>query len=181
MTAGGRASVVGRLRYRARQFFGGFRTVLVPSEIAIAREVLTPAELVLFAGMEPRDRRHSMNVLLWLRRATSLEGVEAPSRELEAAALLHDAGKGRMHVAERVAFVLLNALAPWLVERIGRSDGPRWRQGLWRLRHHGRLGAERLATVGTSPHVIALVKAHTEDTPADHAEHEWLRRADRAC
>ncbi|MEZ4502780.1 MAG: HD domain-containing protein [Dehalococcoidia bacterium] len=181
VASGGRTGVLGRTLYRARQFFTGFRTILVPSEVRIARELLTPAELVLFAGMEPRDRRHSMNVLLWLRRTADLEGAPAPSKMLEAAALLHDVGKGRMHVVERVAFVILNAVAPGLVERIGQPDGPRWRQGLWRLRHHGRLGAEILTSAGTDPRVIALVRAHTEHTPANDLEDEWLRRADRAC
>jgi hypothetical protein len=180
MTTFVRARAWRRPLYRARQFFGGFRTVLVPSEVAIAREVLSPRELVLFAGMEPRDRRHSMNVLLWLRRA-SLEAGAPPSRDLEAAALLHDIGKGRLRAFERVAFVILDAVAPWLVDRIGRADGPRWRQGLWRLRHHGRLGATRLAAEGSAPRLVALVETHTERAPSNDPEQEWLRRADRAC
>lgn len=167
---------VGRSRYRAAQFLGGLRTVLTPSEVALAHDVLRPPELLLFAAMEPRDRRHSMNVLQWL-----LAGDPRTSAPLRTAALLHDLGKGRLWAIERVAFVLLEALDSKLVDALARAEGPRWRQGLWRLRHHAPEGACILEAVGTDPHVVALVAAHADSSPSDDLEHERLREADRAC
>lgn len=152
--------------------------MLVPAEVRAIRELLSPAELLLFAAMEPRDRRHSVNVLRYIEARA--EG-EAPSKELRAAALLHDAGKGPLLALERVAYVLLEAVSPRLVEAIGRPEGPRWRQGLWRLRHHAGLGANLLMASGSSPRVVSLVARHLEGDPASDEELRLLREADRAC
>ena len=170
-----RRSSVGRVRYRARQFFGGFRAALSPDELAFVRGVLTREELALFADMQARDRRHSVNVALALQNAT---GVET-SRDLLATALLHDIGKGDLFVGERVAYVLLFAVSPRLVDLVGRPAS-RGRDGIWRLRHHARLGAERLREEGSSPRVIELVVAHVDGNASADAELARLQEADRA-
>ena len=169
-----RRSFVGRVRYRARQFFGGFLATLTPEELAFVRGVLTCGELALFADMHARDQRHSVNVALALRDAPG----EA-SRDLLAAALLHDIGKGDLFVGERVAYVLLHAVSPRLVGLVGRA-GARGRDGLWRLGHHARLGAERLIEEGSSPRVIELVATHVDGDASRDAELARLQAADRA-
>ena len=146
-------SAVASPLYRARQFFRGFRTTLAPVEIALVRARLTEAEQALFAGMHPRDRRHSVDLALRL-------GPEA-SGDLQTAALLHDIGKGSLRVSDRIAFVLLGAVGRGLRARFEAEDGGRFPRALWRLEHHARLGAARLEAVGTRPRVIALVAGHT--------------------
>ncbi len=170
-------AALSRAGYRAGQFARGFRTTLSPEEVATARALLDTRELQLFAGLHPRDRRHSMNVMRWL------ETRARPSRELLVAALLHDVGKGQLHVLDRVAYVVLNAISARLIDRIARERGPRWRQGLWRLSHHARLGAERLVEAGSSPRVVELVAGHIRADGAEQASEElvWLRSADSAC
>jgi hypothetical protein len=159
--------------YRARQFFRGFRPSLTAGELALMHSALNERERALFIAMDPRDRRHSMDMVHWLRART------APSADLLAAVLLHDVGKGRLLVWDRVAFVLMGRASKSLRRRLGAPDGPRFRQALWRLEHHPRLGAEKLAGLSRD-RVIALVAAHLAADGADE-ELRWLRDADDAC
>lgn len=157
----GWASVLGRARYRARQFTHGLRPFLAPREIEEARAHLSPAEFALFLGAEARDRRHSVDLFEALRAAG------AGKSEL-AAALVHDVGKGRLRAWHRVAFVLLRAI-PLLAGRFEAEAGAGWQRSLWRLRHHARLGAERLEAAGSDARVVELVRRHTDAPPADDA------------
>ncbi len=168
-----RRSLLGRARYRAGQFFGGFRATLTPDELAFVRGVLTRGELALFAGMQARDQRHSLRVAAALRD----EGDAQAPPDLLAAALLHDVGKGDLLVTERVVYVLLAAVSSRLVDLVG-SPRPRWRNGIWRLRHHARLGAERLSEEGSSRRVIDLVAAHVDGDPAGDDELARLQAVD---
>lgn len=121
-----------------RRFFRGFSRALSPSEVAHARRLLTPAELLLFAGLPGRERRHAMDMLHWLRARA------APSDELLAAALVHNVGKGPIHLQERVAYVLLDLLTPDLLERIASPSGVRFQRSLAAQRDHPRRGAALL-------------------------------------
>jgi hypothetical protein len=164
--------------YRVRQVLLGLRPVLRAGEVAAVRTLLSEDERALFVTMDARDRRHSMDMLLWLRARMPASGGQ-PSAALAVAALLHDVGKGRLHLAERVAFVLLGVLGEarrdrWCVE------GGGFRGALWRLRHHARFGAERLA--GTSTERVRWLVAHHADAwPPDDEELRWLMAADDAC
>jgi len=156
-----------------RQVLLGLRPALRAGEVASVRALLSEDERVLFMTMDARDRRHSMDMLLWLRARTT------PSMPLEVATLLHDVGKGRPRLVERVAFVLLGALGGtrrdrWCVE------GGGFRGALWRLRHHARLGAARIAGTSTE-RVRWLVAHHTDALPPDDEELRWLMAADDAC
>lgn len=149
-----------RARYRVRQFTHGLRPFLTPREIEDARAHLSPAEFALFLGAEARDRRHSVDLFQALR------ALGATRAELTAA-LLHDVGKGPLRTWHRIAFVLLSASVPGLARRIEADRGAAWRQALWRLRHHARLGAERLDAAGSEARVVELVRRHTDTPPPD--------------
>jgi len=163
--------------YRARQFFRGFRTALAAGEIATLRALLTDEERALFLGMLPRDRRHSMDMVRWLR----MHG--RPRDEVLVAALLHDVGKGDLRVWDRIAFVLLGAADSrrgWtLRSRLSTEHGSRFRNALWRLEHHARLGADRLAA--SKPRVVWLTAHHTDLEPPADPDLALLMAADAAC
>lgn len=150
-----------RARYRARQLIRGFSTRLSDDEIRTVRSLLSEAELSLFAEMDRRDMRHSVDLLA--RLDADLDGVGPPSRSLRRAALLHDVGKGRLAAWLRVLAVLLNAVSAALARRIEAESGSRMRRALWRIRYHASLGAIRLAEHGTEARVLDLVRYHTAE------------------
>jgi hypothetical protein len=151
--------MLGRVRYRIRQFMRGFRGRLSNEEIEAVRSLLTDRELSLFTEMDRRDQRHSVDLLRHLERSEA----GPSSSELRRAALLHDVGKGRLSVGARVLFVLANAVAPALARRFEREGARGLRGAFWRIRYHASLGALRLAELGVEEGVIELVRYHTAE------------------
>lgn len=151
--------MLGRVRYRVRQFLRGFRGRLSDEEIVAVRSLLSERELSLFAEMDRRDQRHSVDLLRYLERPSS----EPPSGDLRRAALLHDVGKGRLAVWVRVLFVLANAVSERLARRFEREGAPGLRGAFWRIRYHASLGAIRLTALGVEQRVVELVRYHTAE------------------
>ena len=162
-----------RARYRARQVLCGLRSAIAPADARAVHELLSASELALFVRMEPRDRRHSLLVMrrlerdgvLALRGGSTAGAANPADRELLAAALLHDIGKGRQALWHRVLYVLVLGVSPLLLGRV-MCEGRGWRGSLWRLRHHARLGGALLREAGSAPRVVELVEWHLMQ-PAD--------------
>jgi hypothetical protein len=153
----------------------GFRWGLTPDEVRRARSLLGPAELLRFAALQGRERRHAMDIVRYL------EARAAPSADLLAAALLHNVGKGSLHLHERVAYTLLRLLAPGLLERIVAPDGFGFRRAMAAQREHPRRGAELLAAVGVRPRVVELVRRHHDHSAGEDRELAALIEADLHC
>ncbi|MBI2913086.1 MAG: HD domain-containing protein [Chloroflexi bacterium] len=164
--------------YRARQFLGALSPRVARREREEATAVLGERLLALFDSMSARDQRHCLDVYLTLRAG----GCD--DQDVLAAALLHDAGKGRLagppvRLWHRVAYVVLASTAPGLLERLAEKGGPfgMLRAGLGTLHRHCERGAELAAALGAPPAVVELVRQH-EDREAGEAR---LRAADDAC
>lgn len=147
-------------RYRWRQFAKAGRGRLNSQEVHEVREVLDGRLLDLLLGMAGIAQRHGYDVFL------ALKAQGWRDRDLLAAALLHDAGKGRLGAVSRALWVLSGALVPGLRERLAEGALGR-RLGFWHNRHHPALGAERLALLGASPITIWLVEHHEVRGHAD--------------
>lgn len=168
------AGLLSRAVYRIRQVVIGVRPALRAGEVASVRALLNDQERSCFTSMDARDRRHSMDMLLWLRARTT------PSRALKVAALLHDVGKGRLRLHERVAFVLFGALPGDVRVRLAAEHASGFRGAMWRLEHHAALGAAQLEGC-SSERVRWLVAHHTDADPPADEELQWLIAADSAC
>jgi hypothetical protein len=129
-----------------------------------------PAELALFEAMHLADRRHGLDVVAALRRA----GVT--DRDVLAAGLLHDCGKGDTGVLPRVAWSLGEAFGPWIVRTAGLVPG--WRAPLARLRDHAEASAVLLEQAGLPAQAVDLVR-HQAD-PRDPLYGRLLLAADEA-
>lgn len=153
--------MLSRAWHRVRQFFGALRPRVQDAERAVAYRWLTPAEQALFETMTLRDQQHG--IVVW-RRVRAAAGDE--DRDLLAAALLHDCGKGDVRLWHRVAHVLMHAGAAGLAGRVASRDGAGWRRALWRLRYHPDIGADMAQRAGSSAEVVRLIR----EQDAHHAD-----------
>ena len=158
-----------------RRFFRGFRWALTPDEVRLARGLLGAEELLRFAGLQGRERRHAMDIVRYLH------AHGAPSEELLVAALLHNVGKGSLHLHERVAYALLRLFAPGLLDRLGSPAGSGFRRAMAAQRDHPQRGAELLAAIGVSERVQELVRRHHDASVGGDAELARLIEADLVC
>ena len=159
--------------HRVRQFGGAIRPRVTPADVDEAHRHLDEPLRPLFASMTVRDQQHGLIVM---RRVRARAG-EADA-ELLTAALIHDCGKGRVHLWQRVAHVLMAALAPGLERRIASETGAEWRRGFWRLLHHPELGAQMAEAAGAHPDVARMIRE--QDAPAPDARVAMLQAADEA-
>ena len=134
---------------------------------------LTPAEQALFFSMEVSDQRHALDVF----RIVKASGRRDAS--LLAAALLHDVGKGRISVWQRVVFVLLKAVSPQLLRWLASDDGRGWSGALARSLDHAERGAALAEAAGSTPETVRLIRLHRAPAGDDVAL-AMLQAADEA-
>lgn len=166
-------SSLSRALYRARQFREALHPTISAAERREARETLGRDLALLFASMQPRDQRHCFDVYRSLRRQGGSH------REVLQAALLHDAGKGRLAGAHirlwhRVAYVLLAAATPGLLQRLARDSN-----AFACLHNHPARGAALAQAHGASPAVVELIARHEQHDAAGEPA-RLLRAADDA-
>src|SRR5512141_1952259 len=156
---------------KARQFRAHLGARVAAEERTVLTAWTRPAELALFDAMHVADRRHGLDVVAYLRRA----GVT--DRDVLAAGLLHDCGKGDAGWPPRVAWSLGEAFGPWVWAVAGRLPG--WGDAMTRLRDHAELSASAVEAVGLSPRAVALVREQA--APSDPAFGRVFHAADEAC
>jgi hypothetical protein len=164
--------------YRVRQFAQAVGAWFRPGSADgdLVARYLTPQAYALFRTMPRYDQQHALRV------ACSLQEQGLADPDLLAAALLHDVGKSasclpgapgrtnapkatRLRLWHRVATVLMRALWPGLLERIGRDKPGSWRRAFYVQQHHAALGADLALQAGCSARAAALIRDH-EDVPA---------------
>jgi hypothetical protein len=132
---------------------------------------LRPPELALFDAMHPADKRHGIDVVAHLRAA----GVDA--RDVLAAGLLHDCGKGDTGPGPRIAWSLGERYGGWAVSAVAWLPG--WRAAIERLRTHAETSAAAVEAAGLSARAVALVREQA--APADPEFGARFAAADEAC
>lgn len=154
-----------RLSYRARQFWLALVARPAPAALVKMQAVLSPAQMVLFNGMQPGEKAHALQML------EALQSRGETNSDLLVAALLHDAGKQRcpLHAWERAVIVLVQAASPSLVRRLGRPSRKGctgWRKPFIVAAQHAEWGAEMAFQAGASPLTVALIRHHSQPAPA---------------
>jgi hypothetical protein len=166
---------LGRVLYRVRQFTLALRAAVDPGDLEQARSVLTPAQLALFAGMQPSEQAHAVSMY----RQLVDQGETSP--DLLLAALLHDVGKSRSPIRlwERVLIVFGKAIFPAQSRRWGNSSVEQagrqgWRRVFVVAEQHPAWGAALAAEAGASPRTVVLIRLH-QDPPSTEADPEVKR------
>lgn len=159
--------------HRVGQFVGYLTARVDPAEEARARTSLPDAAWPLFAGMPTADRRHALDV------AARLVAAGQGDPDLLAAALLHDAAKGRrLRLWHRVAGVVLQRTAPRALVRLASPDEASWRYPFHLFLHHAALSADAALSAGCTDRTAAFIRGAS--APADAALVTALQRADGA-
>jgi hypothetical protein len=159
--------------HRVGQFVAHVRARIEPGEEALVERVLPPAAHELFGGMPVADRRHGLDV------AQRLLAAGHDDRDLLAAALLHDAGKGhRLRLWHRVSGVLLEAISPSALRRLASQDPSSWRHAFHIYLHHDAISAEMAVAAGCAPRTGSFIGGQASGTDAPLAA--ALKAADDA-
>ena len=160
-----------RALYRSRQFFGSVRPRVDETLRERAFALLNDGQRRLFSSMTTRDQQHCIDVY------NALQERGYDDSDLLVAALLHDAGKGKIELWHRVAFVVLETTSPKLLDRVVRpGDSTDWREALYRCRNHPELGAELAKEASSSEHVSNLIS----EQGADERQMAALKAADES-
>jgi type IV secretory pathway TrbD component len=147
--------------HRVGQFVAHVRARVDPAEEALVERVLPLQAQALFRAMPVADRRHGLDV------AQRLLASGHDDRDLLAAALLHDAGKGhRLRLWHRVAGVLLEAVAPSVLRRLASADPRSWRHAFHLYLHHDAISAEMAVSAGCGPRAGAFIRGQPAATDA---------------
>jgi len=144
---------------------------VAPEERAGLAEWLEPAEMTLYDAMHRADRRHGLDVVAHLRAA------DVTNRDVLAAGLLHDCGKGDTGPGPRVAWSLGERYGAWVVGAASRVPG--WRVALERLRTHAESSAAALEAAGLPARAVRLVREQA--APTDPEFGPRFAAADEAC
>jgi hypothetical protein len=182
-----------RSAYRARQFVLALFPKFEEHHHDLVRRVLSDGELALFESMDKSDRRHGIRVMEHLMTDHHAD------RDLLAAALIHDCGKGRVPLWLRVAFVVAPGYVRSLARRLEASERAQNRKqyewcgasplpqvlgvspaettaAAYRLVHHAELGAELARQAGASEATVRYISGSTAEH--EHDKIAVLRAAD---
>lgn len=156
-----------RIKQGIRALFA-FRTEV---DYDLASQYLSASQMSLFMQMGRPEQLHSLNVL-----QSVLEQEASASQDLAAAALLHDVGKARYHMAvwQKTIAVLTEKLLPALFDRLSDSNALSWWRAPFTLRRqHPAWGAQMLSQTDASQTLIWLV-AHHADALSQWQDHPHL-------
>ena len=167
MTVGRLGGSLTRPIYRGRQFLLALRPLVSADDRAWAADILGE-QAGLFFTMEKRDQRHALEV------ARRLVGAGVADRDLLAASLVHDCGKGVVPVWLRV----LKVLSPRLVGVAAKETSRGWRGAAYRLSHHAEIGARLARATGLSAATARLISGRV--TGAEETKLLLLQSADDA-
>jgi hypothetical protein len=150
-----------RFPYRVRQLWRAARAQPSSQGLSMAQTILTPAQMALFARLQPFEQAHSLH----MARALLEQGEKDP--DLLVAALLHDGGKvcQPLRLWERAWIVIAMAFFPGLARKWGAVSQDSMPVSFFSrpfivAEQHPAWGAELALKAGVSSRCADLIRAH---------------------
>ncbi|MGQ9553386.1 MAG: hypothetical protein ACUVWR_04645 [Anaerolineae bacterium] len=167
-------TAIERVTLRMQRFVRALRPSLSNLDRALAEEWLTAKQLRLFLSQSPEEQRHAISVTRLLLHSGYA------SRDLIAAALLHDVAKRGATFTpwHRTAIVLLEAFAPWLLQWLGSCKASGILAPFAVHASHASVGSRLARDAGASERVAHLISKHHERGADLDEELYMLRWAD---
>ncbi len=138
-------------------------------DFELAERYLSPQQMTLFRQMAKPEQLHSLNVL----RDVLAQATTTP-HDLAVAALLHDVGKSRYHLAvwQKTLSVLISKLLPPLDNRLSiEATLTFWRAPFIVRRHHPQWGGDLLSAY--APDCVIWLVSHHADSADDWQHHAY--------
>jgi putative nucleotidyltransferase with HDIG domain len=161
-----------RISYRAYQFFFRLFARISESDLDPVYMLLPLTGQTLFKTMSRGDQRHALNVY------HALHATGCTDKDLLAAALLHDVGKGggRVRFFMRPIVVLMEIGTPRLLIHLAGNEFQNrvspWRQPFHDAFYHAKLGAKLAKEAGLSPRIVEFIITHHDPHGPAAALHE---------
>jgi putative nucleotidyltransferase with HDIG domain len=174
-----------RVALRFKQFMFAVSSRAHSEDTKFVSEYLTVNETALFERLPDDIRKHLIHIAKKLLSVSREAPPEMDVRLLVRVGLLHDIGKGIVHlsIADRVVMVILRRAMPSLYNSLA-DRGHNERAGriarkFYVHREHAKIAADLLGAAGTEHKVIDIINRHSSKPAADDPiELVLLRKAD---
>lgn len=165
---------------RVQQGIRALLAVFTSVDDTLANQYLNPQQRHAFHRMSRAEQLHSLNVL----RAVLQQADETP-HALAVAALLHDVGKSRYHLAvwQKTLSVLVKAFLPPLFTYLSRDETINlWRAPFTVRKYHPKWSGQILRECSSSDVAVWLAEHHqdTHDIHQSHPHYPLLIRLQHA-
>ena len=174
-----------RLGHRINQFIFAVTSRAMPEDKGFVSDYLNVKETALFYRLPEDIRKHSIVVAKKLLELSHDAPPQVEARDLVRVGLLHDIGKGIVHlsVADRAVLVTIRKwLRPMydLLANRGRDEHASWiSRKFYVHREHANIASELLHSSGTEEKIIGIIAGHDEEPEGtDPIELVLLRKAD---
>jgi putative nucleotidyltransferase with HDIG domain len=174
-----------RLGHRINQFVFAVASRAIPEDRGFVSDYLNVKEASLFNRLPEDIRKHSIVVAKKLLELAHDAPPQVDGRELVRAGLLHDIGKGIVHLSifDRAVLVTIHKwIRPVydLFANRGRSERASWfSRKFYVHREHANIASELLHSAGTEEKVIGIIQGHDDEPKeSDPIELVLLRKVD---
>lgn len=153
---------------RVQQGIRALLAVFTSVDDTLANQYLNPQQRIAFYRMSRAEQLHSLNVL----RAVLQQADETP-HALAVAALLHDVGKSRYHLAvwQKTLSVLVKAFIPPLYHYLSADERLTLLRAPFTVRKYHPQWSGQILRDCDSPQVAIWLAEHHQDHPLIHQSH----------